>query len=332
MGIDTSLNSRLQWTVDERDAAPGALDGWFDAPDDLPIAHPIWRGDLDVHRRMIAAHEATITGSVSASGSPAYRLLVPTPLGGMTQGGTTTVDVRKSDYLPIRTTRTSWYMDTGKRHDSPPRTVDYDVIEWLPRGQVPAGTFELAVPTGVSLEIDRTMTVTEAASFAPVRVWWLGASYEGLDLAQGTLRYRRRPVSKIRQWVGSFPTPLEMADTGRPDLSDLSVEALYGTAGIRHTRSSADVARSIKVVSLPRVPRERWSFLPGIAVSHVTVGGRDAALGTQTYTYGNNGVVTRWQVGYLVVDMGGSTVVLQGVKVTPAELERAAAALKRASK
>jgi hypothetical protein len=330
LGIDTSGGGRLQWTADERDADAGALDGWADPSDDLPIEKAIWRGDLDVYRRMVAAHEATTTGSVSASGSPAYRLLVPTPLGGMTQGGTTTVDVRQSDYLPIRTTRTSWYMDTGKRHDSPPRTVDYDVIEWVERGRVPTGTFELAIPEGFPLEIDRTITVKEAASFVPVQAWWLGASYDGLDLDQGALRYRSAPPRPTGMaWVGSFPTPLEMADAGRPDLSGPSVEVLYGTEGGRHVGSDADVARSIKVISFPRVLREKWSFHPGIAVSHVTVGGQDALLGTQTWRYGNNSTVTTWQVGYLALDVGSATVILQGVKVTPAELERAAAALRR---
>lgn len=292
-------------------------------PDDDPMR----RGVLDAYRRWIASGEATITGSGEVSGTPTFRVEASsgTSLGGVILRA----DVRRSDYVPVRMSGERWNLIRGKREIAEQWSARYVVVETLPRGSVPSGTFEFEFPSGVVPLADFSVTTTQAVSFPSLKPRWLGASFGGDSLSDARLRYRSRPPVEFR-FVGTFPSPYQLAESRRPDFATRWIQAEYGSRGVSQPGPPQGAPHDLIVLSYPKVPREKWpKFDKWAAVSTATVGGRPAVRATYTQKYGSNGVASSWLVTWVVLDLEDATVVIEGIGATPAELDSAVRSLRR---
>ena len=303
---------------------------------------PVARGDVNAYRRLLASKEATITRSSDVDGVPTYRLRVDTG-SGTTDGTSLVVDVRRSDFLPVRLEGTHWDLNKGKTEILATWTSTYLLVDTVPRSRVPSGTFDLLLPPKTSVSADYGITPNTAASMTSPVVWWLGPAYGGQPLRGARLRYKQVP--QVRAWTDMAPaetwppytTPgvdVRWVEAGYPVPAFVRVEGKQipatSTASLSQFRSFPPaVPFGITVFSFDPIARSEWKFHPGAAIRTVVVGGRKALLATFTRSQSGIGARETWDMSFLVLDMGKTTVVLQGEGIHPEQLMRAASSLRR---
>jgi hypothetical protein len=303
---------------------------------------PVARGDLNAYRRLLASREATITRPSDVDGIPTYRLRIDTG-SGTTDGTTLVVDVRRSDFVPVRLEGTHWDLNKGKTEILATWTSTYPLVDSVARSRVPSGTFDLALPPKTSVSADYGVTASTAASMTSPVVWWLGPTYGGHTMRGSRLRYKQVP--QVRAWTDMAPaetwppytTPgvdVHWVEAGYPAPTFVRVGGKQipatSTASASEFRSFPPaVPFGITVFSFNPIARSQWKFHPGAAARTVTASGRKALLATFTRSQSGSGAREIWDMSFLVLDMGQTTVVLQGEGIPPEQLIRAAASLRQ---
>jgi len=210
----------------------------------------------------------------------------------------------------------------------------YPVLESLPRSAVPAEVFRPAIPKGVPITADYHVSADQAARMRNVPLNWLGPTWNGLELtpqpriSEQPFRFRSEPSTRT-PLLGGHADIMERADAERPRLAERWLEAEYALASAPPS-SFMQQGRDLKVISTRRIPLNEWTSPRGSKVSSLTVNGRSARLATMTTGSTSNGAYAQWTLSYLIVDMGDSTVLLQGIDISRRDLERAARGLRRA--
>jgi hypothetical protein len=243
--------------------------------------------------------------------------------------GVRTVDaeVRRDDHLPLRA--------DIRFGDGRAIAYRYPVAEYVPRAQG-SRHFVLPIPPGVPIIESRTLSVAQAAGYPYVMTWWLGRSFDGLAFApvgpSGMPSSPVEPGLQLSRWVGpsdpmgrfygSFPSTGDRVFMAGPNLGRTSVTALYGDRASADARHGAGpYGPFMMVTSYPPTATANWAPRYWTAPRWTTVAGRKAlyystALGP-------------WTARYAIVDTGDATVMVSGLGVTAAQVERAAARLVR---
>lgn len=271
---------------------------------------------------------ATLLGDAVVDGVPVYRLRivnfwspatkVPWPI-----ETSVVADVRRSDYLPVRVQG-----ETGGRT----WTTTYTTMETIPRSHVPSSAFGIDIPAGTLTRVSHRIKAGDVASATPVPISWLGRSFEGLRFTG----YFRHIVNfwEYEEMREPDSAPVQ-ADNDRPAINTDQVIAEY-TANGGPGNMNETYSTDLKVISMPRTGRKVWDstlaqwrkqFLGReFAAKWTTIDGHPALLLDHGGIWGKS----RISIGYLIVDTGTATVMLQGANSAPGQLERAAKAMVRA--
>jgi hypothetical protein len=198
---------------------------------------------------------------------------------------------------------------------------------------VPFDAFELPVPDDIQRFVNRHMRIDEAASLRNPVVWWVGENRGSLEMAEEP----RLTADTGENWSHGHPSPddVESADLARPLVSQATTEAIVHYQG----PDGAD----LKISSIPWVDLDDSKELAesetywglGDAIERLEIDGRAAVLQRGYVTWspseisGGRGTPDTTPTGagtgqqtyfHLIVDMGDSTVIIQGWKMPESEV------------
>ena len=306
----------------------------------------------DVNGRPTVTHaRATLLGQSTVDGVAVYRLrIVSSSYWQVTRGGVDTTlvaDVRRSDYFPVRVEGVWTYFGTGPGGrktggDQGQRWVTvYRAVESVPASRVPDSAFRIDIPKGVAVRSNLKLPADRIASATPFPVEWLDRQFDGLRF---TGSFRKTSDAREYEVMALPDSAPVMADDARPQISPDQVVAEYTPTGAPSNMLKDYTGTSLKVVSMPRTDPSSWEAAYGSAQEHMpgtwddawimrrswtTVAGRRALLLHHQVRWGNGTVHGRviLTMDYLVFQMSGSTVMVQGACTKPGVVERAAEAL-----
>ena len=251
---------------------------------------------VDAYAEMLRQGEAEYLGETTVGPVPAFRLRFP--VWPDTPGETTvTVDVRRSDYLPIQL---EWYSHGSSGIATSPCRVEFTLMEYVDRSAAGAAFRPPVAPAGPHND-EVWQRADEARRFEAFDIYWLGRTF-GVDgrLLDGgrkpdLLRYQRF----ADDGVDRSPNRHFVRPSSWPRLQ-------YKAEYLR----DESPGWLVEVMSLPRVSRSRWEQL--------FVRDLSATTSRPTSIAGRSGLaVTRpsdtdpqESLHFLVLDAGRTTVVV----------------------
>lgn len=292
------------------------------------------QADLSEYRAAIATGTATYGGPSRLGETDVY--LVCYRLADRWYSSETTVHVSVETDLPVRTDIVRWYITAdGVRHLAERGSVTFEVSEALPRDSVPRDTFTLEYPDDIPVITNLTLDLRRAREAEGVKPMWLGREWDGLTLAK-EIPYSNyegeEPLFGIRghrHGLRAEDASAELGDYARPDFTGPWITLEYGTLK----------GPNVRVSSVPLIEPETWESVMRYG-EMTTLDGRPAMRIHIVYQFRDDGYAsgpadilepapraTLADYRFLVVNVGPSTVVLQGYGVTDADLERAAGSL-----
>jgi hypothetical protein len=289
------------------------------------------------------------TGSIDSSSTYTLRVVSSSYWQiskGVGTNTTLTVTVRASDYLPIRVEGVQRGYETdsaGRKSETEGMTTwttVYTVMETLRADQVPSDAFRLKLPSGTVKRSNTPWPAEKIASAVDFPVTWLSARYKKMRFT-GTFR-RTENMPDSTSHANPENATVE-ADQSRPTISPLQVVAEYSPSGKPAAHDKKQTTPGIKVISMPRTDPSGWERAFRTAqgnmfgdtspaeIAWTTVKGRRALHLRHEWRWGNGtpkGHVTM-SVEYLVIDLGESTVLIQGAGTSRGQVEKAAGALRQ---
>jgi len=326
---------------------------------------PLTGGDPDFYRKAVESGDASVTATGSEGETETITLTIErTSSYEAERGVTLTVTVRAEDYLPL-SRLTEWWGPhpdgSGARHVFRRRITRYKLCEVLSAQDVPPEAFDLGLPADAPRQVERHLRWAEAVAMTDPAVWWVG---ERLGSLETTVEPWTSATQAVPKWRHGHPGPndVESADLARPLASEATTEVVVHYRG----PEGAD----LKISSMPEfdiakatAPYSQGALNASEAVAPLTVGGRDAVIlrGYQEWDESSiRGGLGRppaatgadegefpplpsprrgpggWGSGvipfyFVVVDVPGGTVVVQGWRMREEDVVAAAAALEPVS-